>query len=501
MHIENASFMQALRAVDELKAMIPPQEFDSLVQSTLDVDRVRIEDVLGPLSKALGPETLKSLRHTLQEYRELKGMIKTAGGLAWSTSRILRMLQSMMAITPDRYFISVFYLLAVEIIARHNDNPLSFYISPAQLGLSPEFRDPSAARSHQVVSRSLRIFIASTITDLKEYRKAAAGHIRDLGHEPELVERFDGQSPREVAENCRAIMQTCQLCILLVGTRRGSGPFDGDVEMLSKQSFTMLEFRAAVETDTTVYCYMIKEVRNGTELSSTLPTAEDGDFLQRFQEEFSGHVTSCHPVWSQAQLRFLLGLDIASVSAREVAPPPAVRLASDNVDVLNIVFSPEIAAKLLEARTAWKSEQTRGPRELASLTDGYPSAALGTEFTRADEFNNQGWMLHEQARYEEAIECYRYALDACPSFPLVWNNLGLAYFRTGNFELAQSSYLEAIRNKPGFTKPWSNLAIAYWELRHDGAQAKQWLHRALSLDPTYPRAVDYLELIETNSRS
>ena len=70
-------------------------------------------------------------------------------------------------------------------------------------------------------------------------------------------------------------------------------------------------------------------------------------------------------------------------------------------------------------------------RQLFSGLEGYPKDVESTGFRIADELNNDGWDLHRTGHYREAITIYDKALFACPEFPTVWNNKGLAHFRLG----------------------------------------------------------------------
>lgn len=69
----------------------------------------------------------------------------------------------------------------------------------------------------------MRVFISSTSEDLKEYRQAAAGVVRDAQCEAVVMEHGPAD-PRPIVEVCRDWVRGCDLVLLIVAFRRGWVP-------------------------------------------------------------------------------------------------------------------------------------------------------------------------------------------------------------------------------------------------------------------------------------
>ena len=78
-------------------------------------------------------------------------------------------------------------------------------------------------------------------------------------------------------------------------------------------------------------------------------------------------------------------------------------------------------------------------------------------------YNNQGIVLIEQGRTEEAIEHYLQALRSNPGYALAHNNLSNAYYESGMHKEAIGSYKQAIRINPDYAEAYLNLGNAYYE--------------------------------------
>lgn len=166
-----------------------------------------------------------------------------------------------------------------------------------------------------------------------------------------------------------------------------------------------------------------------------------------------------------------------------------------NWKALKKVFGPSDAQKVADTY-AQRASMPQSLREIAGIVEGFPpdiSSEAG--FLAADNLNNQGWTCHERRDYSAALKFYAQALKECANFPLVWNNKGLAHFRLGELEPARQAYLEAIRISPSFIKPYCNMGIAIYELSNNLDEAQDWLKKALAIDPTYQRALNYMDAI------
>ena len=166
-----------------------------------------------------------------------------------------------------------------------------------------------------------------------------------------------------------------------------------------------------------------------------------------------------------------------------------------NYQSLKNIFGEEAAEKLRALAKNMDSLDWSTKQSL-TLCEGYPNDTNTNEFSHADSLNNDGWTCHTLGQYEEALDYYHKALELCSDFPMVWNNKGLSHFRLGQFDKAREAYEKAIEINPLFIKPFSNMGILYYELKGDNKKAKNWLVKALTLDPNYQRAKGYLKKIQ-----
>ena len=160
---------------------------------------------------------------------------------------------------------------------------------------------------------------------------------------------------------------------------------------------------------------------------------------------------------------------------------------------------PELVSKIkktIKSQIPANREMTWDEKRFVSQVDGYPEDTTSESFRNADTFNNIGWEHHQIQEYNESLNLYKQALNICKDFPMVWNNKGLAHFRLGQFDDALHSYKEAIRINPKFIPPYSNIGILYWELKKDKIKAIQWFELALSIDPKYHIAQEYVSMLK-----
>jgi hypothetical protein len=86
-----------------------------------------------------------------------------------------------------------------------------------------------------------RVFLSSTVEDLKEYRKAVIEAVDKMeGYQCVVMERF-GARPDTPANVCRQKVGECDIFVGIVGALYGSSPPDSEL------SFTEIEYEAAVE--------------------------------------------------------------------------------------------------------------------------------------------------------------------------------------------------------------------------------------------------------------
>ncbi len=100
----------------------------------------------------------------------------------------------------------------------------------------------------------------------------------------------------------------------------------------------------------------------------------------------------------------------------------------------------------------------------------------------AEAHNNLGNALKDQGELDQAIACYRRALQLKPDYAEALHNLGLAWNDQGKFDEAVACYRRALQLKPDYAEAHNNLGAT---LKEQGKmdEAVACYHRALELKP------------------
>lgn len=101
---------------------------------------------------------------------------------------------------------------------------------------------------------------------------------------------------------------------------------------------------------------------------------------------------------------------------------------------------------------------------------------------KVQEIFNEGLLLAEQGKYDEAIERYEKALDKDPEQPNILANMADAYSKAGKDEKARECYEKAIAIKPTDAALHNNLGIVLSGMGKD-AEAQEAFKKAAALDP------------------
>lgn len=80
-------------------------------------------------------------------------------------------------------------------------------------------------------------------------------------------------------------------------------------------------------------------------------------------------------------------------------------------------------------------------------------------------YNELGFVLHGEGKYQKAIQCFRDATVAAPGNSLVWSNLGVEYLQIGDFAGATDSLKKSRTLAPAFDQAAANTSLA---LRYQG---------------------------------
>ena len=97
-----------------------------------------------------------------------------------------------------------------------------------------------------------KAFVSSTFEDLKEHRKVVIASLRKAGIFVDPMEEWTATAdePKQFSQDR---LKDCDLCVMLVGFRRGHVP-QGE-----KLSITQLEYQAAVKLGIDVLVFMLEE--------------------------------------------------------------------------------------------------------------------------------------------------------------------------------------------------------------------------------------------------
>ena len=102
--------------------------------------------------------------------------------------------------------------------------------------------------------------------------------------------------------------------------------------------------------------------------------------------------------------------------------------------------------------------------------------------TSAESYILQGNIYQKQRQYEKAIAEYGKALKLKPNNPLIYHNMGLAYFYLQNHALAEEYFKKALALKPAIAESNSMLGQIYL-LKEDDRSALYYFESAVRLNP------------------
>ena len=111
----------------------------------------------------------------------------------------------------------------------------------------------------------------------------------------------------------------------------------------------------------------------------------------------------------------------------------------------------------------------------------------GTEAGLCRGAQQPGQCLQDQGKLDEAVACYRRALELKPDYAEAHNNLGNALKEQGKLDEAVACYRRALELKPDYAEAHNNLGNA---LKDQGKldEAVACYRRALELKPDYAEA-------------
>ncbi len=75
----------------------------------------------------------------------------------------------------------------------------------------------------------------------------------------------------------------------------------------------------------------------------------------------------------------------------------------------------------------------------------------------------EGFQHFAEDRIDEAINCYRRAVEAAPDLAIAWNGLSMTLRRKGDFDAAIEAGLKIVELEPNDPLSHTNLSILYQE--------------------------------------
>lgn len=123
---------------------------------------------------------------------------------------------------------------------------------------------------------------------------------------------------------------------------------------------------------------------------------------------------------------------------------------------------------------------------LASLQKlGIEEVPIRTRWAFAADY--LGSIYSMKGDFENAIACYKKAIEIKPNDPVPLVNLGLAYSKEGDIEDAIAAYEKAVETKPSYTVAHTRLANLYLQLG-DFSNAVTYCKKAIEIKPIDPSA-------------
>ena len=128
-----------------------------------------------------------------------------------------------------------------------------------------------------------RVFISSTIYDLKQVRNNIGDFIKSLGYEPVMHERagvaYSQITPLE--NDCYHELASCDIVVCIIGNHFGSQSLDNDL------SITMNEIQNAIKNKKKVYIFIANDVY--TEHRTYLLNKDSGTFKSAYTDDIRIH--------------------------------------------------------------------------------------------------------------------------------------------------------------------------------------------------------------------
>jgi tetratricopeptide (TPR) repeat protein len=147
-----------------------------------------------------------------------------------------------------------------------------------------------------------------------------------------------------------------------------------------------------------------------------------------------------------------------------------------------IPFEPDLARWHDERRQAWTATDRleAGVADVRRWLDRHPDDPYG--------HYNQGVMLFDLGRYDEALDRFNTALTLKPDYDVVYYNKALALFELGRYDDSVRAFEDRLQVAPEDAEAWYGLSRAL--ARSAGVEKqREALEKALELYPDYAEAL------------
>jgi tetratricopeptide (TPR) repeat protein/peroxiredoxin len=114
--------------------------------------------------------------------------------------------------------------------------------------------------------------------------------------------------------------------------------------------------------------------------------------------------------------------------------------------------------------------------------------------TLANAWNNLGLLATQEARTDEAVRCFKEAVELSQDHLIALNNLGNAYRLQREWDKARQTFERALEVSPNDPEANYGLGMVFAQA-DDSEHAYEYLQRALKFRPVYPEALNNLGIL------
>ncbi len=202
---------------------------------------------------------------------------------------------------------------------------------------------------------------------------------------------------------------------------------------------------------------------------------------------------------------YSFGLVLWQMATGSRVPPFDVALRGKVADYLRLVYQQQITEKIpnlngplapiiKQCLRFAPSDRFKDFEEIRRELEKIYQSRTGKVFPApqfsektATFWNNKGGSLHAVGHYQDAIKCFRRALEINPHHAIAWSNMGHSHATIGQHEEAIHCFESALKINLRSANAWNNKGISLAALnRHD--EAFGCFDQVLEIDPHHAQA-------------